>query len=203
MKTQALLLLPLLALAPACQTGPKRIDPGGDEAVTSAGVDYNEIIEWTDRLTQKMLASGFLDTGEFGAKPVKMVVSQIQNKTDLAHFPHELLLGKIRTGLLQSGKARFVTTYGADGTDQITRDTQGLKDDPLFDSSQVPKSGQATVARLGLATEVIWTYSQGLKEAQNTYIVLMYVTDVTNGEEVWRGESDPIAKVYEKGSVSW
>jgi hypothetical protein len=31
----------------------------------------------------------------------------------------------------------------------------------------------------------------------------MYVTDVTNGEEVWRGESDPIAKVYEKGSVSW
>lgn len=204
MKTRILLLCtPLLALATACQSGPKRVDPGGDGTVTSAGVDYNEIVEWTDRLTQQMLASGFLDSGEFGPKPVKMVVSKISNKTDLSHFPEEVLIGKIRTALLQSGKARFVTTYGAEGTDEITRDTQELKNDPLFDKSQVPQSGQATVARLALATTISWQHSQGLDEAQNTYIVQMQVTDVTNGEEIWRGESNPIAKVFEKGSVSW
>lgn len=204
MKPNALLLcLPLFAALPACASGPKRVDPGGNETVTSAGVDYNEIVEWTDKLTQRMLSDGFLDSGEFGAKPVKMVVSQIQNKTDLSHFPHEILLGNIRSALRSSGKARFVSTYGADGTDQITRDTQELKNDPLFDSSQVPESGQATVARLGLATEIIGMRSQGLDEAQNTYVVFMQVTDVKNGEVIWEGRSDPIAKVYEKGTVSW
>lgn len=203
MKATYLLLLPLLSLSVACQTGPKRIDPGGDEAVVSAGVDYAEIVEWTDTLTQRMITSGFLDTGEFGDKPIKMVVSTIENKTDLSHFPTELLLTNIRTSLLQSGKARWVSTYGSDATDEMTRDTQELKDDPLFNSSQVPEQGQASVARLSLRTQILWTHSQGLKDSQNTYIVRMWVSDVRNGETVWENQSNPIAKKFEKGSVSW
>ncbi len=203
MKAQLLLLLPLFALTSACQNEPKRIDPAGDEAVVSAGVDYNEIVEWTDKLTQRMLGSGFLDTGEFGPKPLKMVVSDIENKTDLSHFPSDILLGNIKASLLESGKARFVTTYGSQGTDEMTRDTQGLKDDPLFNSEQVPQQGQATVARLSLRTQILWVRSQGTKKAQNTYEVHMWVTDVANGEEVWRGRSDPIAKKFKKGSVGW
>ena len=186
-----------------CQSGPKRIDPGGDEAVVSAGVDYNEIIEWTDTLTARMLTSGFLDTNEFGTQPVRMVVSKIENKTDLSQFPHELLLSNIRSALLESGKARFVSTYGSDGTDEMTRDTQDLTEDPLFDAAQVPEQGQASVARLSLRTQVLWTHSQGLDDAQNTYVVRMWVSDVKNGEVVWEKRSDPIAKKFEKGSVSW
>jgi Peptidoglycan-synthase activator LpoB len=203
MKAQLLLLLPLFAATTACQNEPKRIDPSGDEAVTSAGVDYNEIIEWNDALTRRMLGSGFLDTGEFGPQPVKMVVSKIENKTDLSHFPTDILLGDVKQALLESGKARFVTTYGSQGTDEMTRDTQGLEDDPLFDSSQVPETGQASVARLSLRTQILWDRSQGTKQAQNTYVVHMWVTDVRNGEEVWRGKSDPIAKKFKKGSVGW
>ncbi|MFT7485362.1 MAG: PBP1b-binding outer membrane lipoprotein LpoB [Candidatus Paceibacteria bacterium] len=203
MKNKTLLLLPFLALLGACQTGPKRIDPGGDEAVVSAGVDFAEIIEWTDTLTQRMLASGFLDSGEFGTSPIKMVVSTIENKTDLSHFPTEILLSNIRTSLLQSGKARWVSTYGSDAKDEMTRDTQELKDDPLFDSSQVPETGQASVARLSLRTQVLWTHSQGVNDAQNTYLVRMWVTDVRNGEVIWENRSNPIAKKFEKGSVSW
>ena len=204
MKATLLFLFPLLLVATSCETGPRRIDPDGDEAVTSAGVDYAEIIEWTDTLTQRMLQSGFLDSeSEFGPKPVKMVVSNIENKTDLSHFPSELLLGTIRSALLQSGKARFVSTYGSDGTDEMTRDTQDLKKDPLFDSTQVPKQGQATVARLSLRTQILWTHSQGLDDAQNTYVVRMFVSDVRNGEVVWEDRSNPIAKKFERGSVGW
>ena len=203
MKPKLLLLLPLLLTATACQNEPKRIDPGGDEAVVSAGVDYNEIVEWTDTLTKRMLQSAFLDTGEFGPQPIKFVVSDIENKTDLSHFPKEILLGNIRSSLLESGKARFVSTYGADGTDEMTRDTQELRDDPLFDSTQVPEQGQATVARLSLRTQILWVRSQGTKQAQNTYEVRMWVSDTRNGEVVWEGRSDPIAKKFKKGSVGW
>ena len=202
MNAKLLLLLPLLASV-GCQSEPKRIDPGGDERVTSAGVDYAEIIEWTDTLTARMLTSGFLDTGEFGPKPVRMVVSKVENKTDLSQFPQELLLSNIRSALLDSGKARFVSTYGSDGTDEMTRDTQDLTEDPLFDASQVPEQGQASVARLSLRTQILWSHSQGLDDAQNTYVVRMWVSDVRNGEVVWEKRSDPIAKKFEKGCVSW
>ena len=139
---------------------------------------FLEIIEWTDTLTSRMLNSGFLDTGEFGPQPVKMVVSDIENKTDLSHFPNDILLGNIRAAMLESGKARFVTTYGDQGTDEMTRDTQDLKNDPLFDSSQVPEQGQATVARLSLRTQILWVRSQGTKQAQNTYDAVTYLETV-------------------------
>jgi len=203
MKKTILLLLPLLCAATSCQSEVQRIDPGGDQRVTSAGVDFNEIIEWTDTLTQRMLSAGFLDTGEFGTQPIRMVVSDVENKTDLSHFPNELLLTNIRSSLLQSGKARWVSTYGADGRDDMTRDTRDLADDPMFDKQQVPGQGKATVARLSLRTQILWTHSQGVSDSQNTYIVRMWTTDTVNGEVVWEGQSNPIAKKFEKGSVSW
>ncbi|MFT7668102.1 MAG: hypothetical protein ACI8X5_000789 [Planctomycetota bacterium] len=203
MKSKLLLLLPLLAATTACKSEIKRIDASGDEAVVSTGVDYGEIIEFTDSLTQQMLSDGFFDSGEFGKLPITMVVSKIENKTDLAHFPTELLLSNIRSALLQSGKARFTTAYGEDGTDEMTRDTQDLKNDPLFDSKQVPAQGQAAVARLSVRTQILWVNSQGVDTSQNTYLVRMVVTDVVSGLGIWERRSNPVAKKFDKDAVSW
>ena len=59
------------------------------------------------------------------------------------------------------------------------------------------------MARLSLRTQILWSHSLGKREAQNTYVVRMWVSDVKNGETVWEQRSDPIAKKFEKGSVSW
>lgn len=204
LKTLATCLIPALLLAASCgSTGPKRIDPFGDEAVTSMGVDYREIVEWSETLTLRMLDSGFLRSEEFGPKPVKMVVSDIENKTDLSQFPTEMVLGRMRTNLLGSGLVRFVSTYGSDGTDEMTRDTQFLRDDPLFDSAQVPELGQATVARLSLRTQILWARSGAGKKSQNTYEVRMFITDVRNGEVVWEDFSEPVAKYQAKAGIGW
>ncbi|MDE0891265.1 MAG: hypothetical protein OSB14_03685 [Planctomycetota bacterium] len=198
-------LIPLLALALAagCGSAPKRIDPLGEEAVTSMGVDYRELIEWSEVLTGRMLESGFLRSEEFGPKPLKMVVSDIENKTDLSQFPNEMVIGRMRSNLLKSGLVRFVSTYGSDGIDEMTRDTQFLKDDPLFDSSQVPELGQATVASLSLRTQILWARSGTSKKSQNTYEVRMFVTDVRNGEVVWEDFSTPVAKRQVKAGIGW
>ncbi|MCB9915753.1 MAG: hypothetical protein H6828_11485 [Planctomycetes bacterium] len=203
MKKTLILLLPLLAAFTACKSEPKRIDPYSDEAVTSAGVDYPEIREWIDKLADQMLRSGVLDSPEFGAKPIKMVCSTIENNTDLSHFPTDILVGRLKDTIANSGKVRFVTTYGSQGTDDMTRDTRELANDPLFDSSQAPPQGTASVARLSLRTQISWIRSQGTKQAQNTYEVRMFVTDVLTGEQVWGASSDPIAKKVKKGSVGW
>ena len=196
-------LIPLLALATGCGSAPKRIDPLGEEAVTTMGVDYRELIEWSEVLTERMLESGFLRSEEFGPKPLKMVVSDIENKTDLSQFPNEMVIGRMRSNLLKSGLVRFVSTYGSDGIDEMTRDTQFLKDDPLFDSSQVPELGQATVASLSLRTQILWARSGTSKKSQNTYEVRMFVTDVRNGEVVWEDFSTPVAKRQVKAGIGW
>jgi len=196
-------LIPLLALATGCGSAPKRIDPLGEEAVTTMGVDYRELIEWSEVLTERMLESGFLRSEEFGPKPLKMVVSDIENKTDLSQFPNEMVIGRMRSNLLKSGLVRFVSTYGSDGIDEMTRDTQFLKDDPLFDSSQVPELGQATVASLSLRTQILWARSATSKKSQNTYEVRMFVTDVRNGEVVWEDFSSPVAKRQVKAGIGW
>lgn len=201
--SQAACLITLLAVASSCGTAPKRIDPLGEEAVTSMGVDYQELIEWSEVLTGRMLESGFLRSEEFGPKPVKMVVSDIENKTDLSQFPNEMVIGRMRSNLLKSGLVRFVSTYGADGRDEMTRDTQFLKDDPLFDSAQVPELGQATVASLSLRTQILWARSGAGKKSQNTYEVRMFITDVRNGEVIWEDFSTPVAKRQVKPGIGW
>jgi PBP1b-binding outer membrane lipoprotein LpoB len=202
-RARVALLLPALIFAASCGSAPKRIDPYGDEAVTSMGVDYRELTEWSETLTLRMLDSGFLRSDEFGPKPVKMVVSDIENKTDISQFPTEMVLGRMRTNLLSSGLVRFVSTYGTDGTDEMTRDTQLLREDPLFDSAQIPELGQATVARLSLRTQILWARSGAGKKSQNTYEVRMFVTDVKNGEVVWEDFSEPVAKRQVKSGIGW
>ncbi len=182
------------SLLGACKSTPQRIDPESDAAVTSMGVDYAEIVEWSEELTRRMLESGFLDSNEFGEHPVRMVVSDVENKTDLVQFPKEMMLARIRSALLRSGKVRLVSTYGTDATDEMTRDTQELANDPLFDASQVPAEGQASVARLSLRAQILWSHSSSGRAKQNTYEVRMFVTDVRTGEVVWEDVSDPIAK---------
>lgn len=193
-------ILPLFLIA-GCRSGPKRIDPQSDDAVTSMGVDFAEIVEWSETLTRRMVDSAFLDRGY--NLPVVMVVSDIENKTDLSQFPRESMLGRIRSTLLQTGKVIFTSAYGRDATDVMTRDTQDLADDPLFDSSQVPALGQASVARLSLRTQILWHHAAAGRARQNTYEVRMLVTDVVTGQVVWEGFSDPIAKARSRGGIGF
>ena len=189
------------AAVPGCANdSPQRIDPTSDKKVTSMGVDYDEIVEWSQTLTDRMLADGFLDNYQ---KPVPMAVSTIENKTNLSHFPKESMLGRIRAKLRSSGKVKYVSTYGHDATDDMVGDTQELRNDPRFDSKQVPTEGQWTVGRLTLRTQVLYQGARANERAQNTYEVRMFVSDVKNGEVVWEGFSDPIAKVSKKPGLGW
>lgn len=201
MKRTLLLLIPLF-LAVGCKSGPERIDPQSDDAITTMGVDYAEIVEWSETLTRRMLDDGFLDHGGYDT-PVVMVVSDIENKTDLSQFPRESMLGRIRSTLRQTRKVVFTSAYGRDATDEMTRDTQDLANDPLFDNRQVPAQGQAAVARLSLRTQILWHHAAEGRARQNTYEVRMFVTDVVNGLVVWEDFSNPLAKAKSRGGIGF
>ena len=90
-----------------CQSPPVvKVDAETDQAVVSSGIDYLEIQDAADDLTRRMLASGFLEN--YRPHPTRMVVSDIENKTDISGFPNEILLSRVRERLLESGKAVYV-----------------------------------------------------------------------------------------------
>jgi PBP1b-binding outer membrane lipoprotein LpoB len=191
----------LMAL-PGCNDGPRRIDPHSDEHVTSMGVDYPEVVEASEILTQRMMSDGFLDRPEY-PHPVKMVISKIENKTNISNFPTESMLGRIRAKLRSSGKVAYVSTYGQDATDAMSGQTEELKDDDRFDRKQLPEHGKFGVARLSLRTQLLYQGARAKDQRQNTYEVRMLVSDVQTGEVVWEGFSEPIAKKSNKPGVGW
>jgi PBP1b-binding outer membrane lipoprotein LpoB len=202
MKLCAAFSVVLVTFTFGCNSGPKRIDPNSDEHVVSMNVDYPEIVEWSETLTQRMLSDGFLDRPDY-PHPVRMVVSTVENKTNISDFPKESMLGRIRAKLRNSGKVVYVSTYGSDATDAMAGQTQELKDDDRFDTKQLPKTGQWGVARLSLRTQVLYQGARANDQRQNTYEVRMFVSDVQSGEVVWEGFSEPIAKKSSKPGIGW
>ncbi|GAB4321098.1 MAG: hypothetical protein Kow0059_15630 [Candidatus Sumerlaeia bacterium] len=203
MQRLKLLILSVLALAllTACSRGPERIDPFSDEKVTSMEADYNELVEWSETLANRMLQDGFLDAPEYQPHPVRMVISDVENMTDISRLPKEMVLGRVRAALRSSQKVRVVSSYGREGTDSMTLEQQELPNDPRFKKPDNYQTGQLTMARLSLRTQFLMRGARVGRAAQNTYEVRMFVTDLQTGEVVWEGFSDPVAKKFKQGRL--
>jgi len=191
-------ILPLLLAGfflTGCGTPPHQIEPTGDEKVTSMGVDYDGILTWSESLTRRMLASGFLEAEAYQPHPVRMVISDIENRTDLPGLPTEMLIGRIRSVLLSSGKVRVLSSYGREATDTMVDETDDVARDPRFENPDwQQEEGRLSLARLSLRAQVLFHASRAGRARQNTYEVRLFVSDLANGEVVWEGFSDPIAK---------
>ncbi|MDZ4753563.1 MAG: hypothetical protein SGJ11_03600 [Phycisphaerae bacterium] len=185
----------LSLLASACSVPPKRIDPTGPEAITTAQLDYSDLREWSDSLTQEMLTDGFLDPY---AKPVIMQVSQVENKTSISDINTEMVLGRIRSALRRDNRVRFVATLGSDARDESVRENTALGNDPMFDQSQVAErtaQGTATVPNLSVNCQVLGQYEAIKGVRQRNYEMRMWVVDLRSGETVWEGFSNTVGKL--------
>jgi PBP1b-binding outer membrane lipoprotein LpoB len=197
MRSISIIALPLaiLAIAPAaCKSPPERIEPTGPKAIVTENLDYSDLREWADSLTQEMLVDGFL---EQYPKPVIMQVSTIENKTSIPDVPTEMVIGRIRSALRQDNRVRFVATLGSDGRDQAVRDNTALVNDPMFDQKQVAErtaQGTASVPMLSVNTQVLSAYERNPVARQRNYEMRMWVVDLRTGETVWEGFSNPVSK---------
>jgi PBP1b-binding outer membrane lipoprotein LpoB len=193
------LALVLLGLMPVgCTPPPKRIEPTGPESVTTMQLDYSDLREWADSLTQEMLVDGFLDAYP---RPTIMQVSTVENRTSIADIPTEMVFGRIRSGLRRDNRVRFVATLGSDARDESVRQNTGLGDDPMFDQRQVAErtaQGTATVPMLSVNTQILSAYERTRTARQTNYEMRMWVVDLRNGEVVWEGFSNPVSKLQNR-----
>jgi PBP1b-binding outer membrane lipoprotein LpoB len=186
--------LTLLA-ASACNSPPRRIDPTGPEAITTEQLDYSDLREWADSLTQELLVDGFLDAYP---KPVIMQVSNVENKTSISDINTEMVLGRIRSGLRKDNRVRFVATLGTDARDESVRDNTQLNNDPMFNQQQVAErtaQGTASVPMLSVNCQILGAYERRNNARQRNYEMRMWVVDLRSGETVWEGFSNTVGKL--------
>ncbi|MGF1633201.1 MAG: hypothetical protein ACFCVE_05070 [Phycisphaerae bacterium] len=197
---KTVILTSMAALLVGCSTGPTRIDPTGDQAVVTQGIDYEAFVAWSGQLTDKMLASGFLQDYP---RPVRMVVSDVENRTDLPYLPEEGMIGRIRSKLGSSGQVRYVSSIGTDAVDRMNLDVRELDRDPRFERREEQGPGTLVRPRLSLGAQILSYNAVAGRERQDTYEVRMYVTDLDTGEVVWEDFSEPIAKFARRGVLGF
>jgi PBP1b-binding outer membrane lipoprotein LpoB len=179
----------------ACNSPPRRIDPTGPEALTTNQLDYSDLREWADSLTQEMLNDGYLENY---SKPVLMQVSTIANKTSIPDINTEMVLGRIRSNLRRDNRVRFVATLGSDARDEAVRDNRELTNDPMFNQQQVAEKtaqGTASVPSLSVNCEILSAPQRTQTARQSNYEMRMYVVDLRTGETVWEGFSNTVGKL--------
>jgi PBP1b-binding outer membrane lipoprotein LpoB len=179
----------------ACSPPPKRIDPTGPESLTSMQIDYSDLREWSDSLTQELLLDGFLNDYP---RPVIMQVSNVENKTSIPDINTEMVLGRIRSNLRKDNRVRFVATLGTDARDNTVRQNTELTNDPMFNQQQVAErtaQGTASVPMLSVNTQILSATETVKNTKQRNFEMRMWVVDLRNGETVWEGFSNTVGKL--------
>jgi len=149
--------------------------------------DYSDMRNITQNVVNQLAASPFLNDK---STPPIMMVAGVQNRTS-RYVDTKALTDKIRTGLLQSGKAQFVN---AARREELLKE-QGYQAAHATASSQV-SVGQQLGAKYMLSGSLMEMESNSPRQVRvskqqlNYYKLTVEVTDLETGLIVWTTEEE-------------
>ena len=166
-----------------------------DEVQSMQHVMELEYRDWTntaEKMTQSMIDSGALKSQ---SKPV-IAMGNITNDTT-QRFDTDILIKKIRTTLLKSGKAQIATNFAdADTTSDKVRGQRGNDE---YDQSTIAQKGTLVAPNMSLSGKML---QRNLKldsgwfssvDTRVEYYLQLTLTDLKTGLSVWEDEQ-PIIK---------
>jgi hypothetical protein len=165
-----------------CGTNAHYVQTGGRDSVVSVGqINSQDFIQAAQVATSDLLASGVLD--RVANPPAVIAISRIVNDTG-AQIETDLLVKKIRVGLLQSHKAMTTTVIGLGGKveDPLAK-SLGDQTDFMADKQTIHK------VDFILSGKIIELKAQAGNTSQSTYSFQLTLTDM-GGLAVWEGEKE-------------
>jgi uncharacterized protein (TIGR02722 family) len=188
----AFCLLPLLL---SCG-GTKVIDTNNQTEVSGmSNVMELEYRDWTNtagKMTDSMLKSG----GFAKVQGPIIAVANIENDT-MQRFDTDILIKKIRTTLVNSGRAQIATNFtGEDATSDAMR---GKRDNAEYAADTIAKKGTLVAPNMSLSGKMLQRnlgIKSGWFDSTNTrveYYLQLTLTDLKTGLSVWEDEQ-PILK---------
>lgn len=188
----------------ACNSDPVRVDPTGNEAITTMGLDYPDAQEIATNMAEQLLQSQRLTDYHTGPQPILARYNHTVNKTSVPDrdLPISMVTTAIRSRLLRSGEFDFTAALQtAEGADPSVREARELANDPMFDQSTVQETGpMGTVEapRLSINSELLSAYSTNRTASQRTFELRVWVVDLRTGRTIWESTSKPISKRVER-----
>jgi len=159
-------------------------------------LEYRDWTKTAEKMTKSMLASGAFTR----VKNPVIAIGTIKNDT-MQRFDTDILIKKIRTTLLNSGRAQVTTGFqnnapAEDGTTYAVRD---VRDNPEYDQSTVAGRGTLVAPNMSLTGKML---QRNLKldsgwfssvDTRVEYYLQLTLSDVKTGLAVWEDEQ-PIIK---------
>ena len=190
-------LLPIALCAVLAGCGGTRVVDLDNERDVATMQDVMELEyrDWTktaENMTDSMLKSGALTR----VKNPVIAVANIKNDT-MQRFDTDILIKKIRTTVLKSGRAQIATNFtGEDTTSNTVRSTRGNDE---YDQSTFAGKGTLVAPNLSLSGKML---QRNLKiesgwfssvDTRVEYYLQLTLTDLKTGLSVWEDEQ-PIVK---------
>lgn len=185
----------LCAILAACG-GTSVVDLNNEKEVANMqNVMELEYRDWTntaEKMTQSMISSGALNQTQ---KPVIAIANIVNDTTQ--RFDTDVLIKKIRTTLLKSGRAQIATNFS--GEDLTTEKMRSKRSDAEYDQSTIAKTGTLVAPNMSLSGKML---QRNLKldsgwfssvDTRTEYYLQLTLTDLKTGLSVWEDEQ-PIIK---------
>lgn len=185
----------LCAILAACG-GTSVVDLNNEKEVANMqNVMELEYRDWTntaEKMTQSMISSGALNQTQ---KPVIAIANIVNDTTQ--RFDTDILIKKIRTTLLKSGRAQIATNFS--GEDLTTEKMRSKRSDAEYDQSTIAKTGTLVAPNMSLSGKML---QRNLKldsgwfssvDTRTEYYLQLTLTDLKTGLSVWEDEQ-PIIK---------
>lgn len=185
----------LCAILAACG-GTSVVDLNDEKEVSNMQqvmeLEYRDWTNTAEKMTQSMISSGALNKTQ---KPVIAVANIVNDTTQ--RFDTDILIKKIRTTLLKSGRAQIATNFS--GEDLTTEKMRSKRADAEYDQSTIAKTGTLVAPNMSLSGKML---QRSLKldsgwfssvDTRVEYYLQLTLTDLKTGLSVWEDEQ-PIIK---------
>ena len=185
----------LCAILAACG-GTSVVDLNDEKEVSNMQqvmeLEYRDWTNTAEKMTQSMISSGALNQTQ---KPVIAVANIVNDTTQ--RFDTDVLIKKIRSTLLKSGRAQIATNFS--GEDLTTEKMRSKRTDAEYDQSTIAKTGTLVAPNMSLSGKML---QRNLKldsgwfssvDTRVEYYLQLTLTDLKTGLSVWEDEQ-PIIK---------
>lgn len=155
-------------------------------------LEYRDWTKTAESMTKSMIESGALNRNP---KPVIAIANIVNDTTQ--RFDTDILVKKIRTTLMKSGKVQIATNFS--GEDTTANSVRSLRDNIEYAQNTIANKGMLVAPNMSLSGKML---QRNLKldsgwfssvDTRVEYYLQLTLTDLTTGLSVWEDEQ-PIIK---------
>lgn len=197
-----IVLISALFTLSGCGSNVEYVTEDNADQALSLGLDSQDFERAAQEALDSLLASSALNRAGGGRYVV--AIGRVTNDTTI-RIDTDMLIRKIRIGMLQSGKAVVTTAVAGNqaGVDELIYDVRELRDNDEFKQDTIAGKGTLQAPDFSLSGKILQRIARtGNNKQLVEYYLQLTLTDLTSGLAYWENESI-VRKLGSNKSTAW